>query len=133
MLRQTVRPILNLFGQKGAPLAFSILGAGMVSNLERTIPPGGSLIVEPAGLQAEVQAGWVQIRSGSPAVPGEYMTPGVPATLPVLAFVSFRHRVPGRPDFEASVMSSPAETQSAAFALDNMENYVTSVAVANAP
>lgn len=48
-LRLTARPILNFFGQNGAPLAFSILGAGMVSNLERTIPPGGSLIVKPAG------------------------------------------------------------------------------------
>ncbi len=130
-LSLAARPILNFFGQNGAPLAFSILGAGMVSNLERTIPPGGSLIVETAGLQPEVQAGWVQLRSGSPAVPGDYMTPGLPATSPVLAFVSFRHRVPERPDFEASVMSFPAETQSAAFALDNMENYVTSVAVAN--
>jgi hypothetical protein len=94
-LSLAARPILNFFGQNGAPLAFSVLGAGMVSNLERTIPPGGSLIVETAGLQPEVQAGWVQIRSGSPAVPGDYMTPGLPATSPVLAFVSFRQRVPG--------------------------------------
>ncbi len=54
-----------------------------------------------------------------------------PATSPVNAFVTFRHRVMGRPDFEASVASLPAETRSVAFALDNTENYVTSVAVAN--
>ena len=128
--------MLNFFSQTGTPLALSILGAGVVSTLERTIPPGGSLIVETAGVQQEVQAGWVEIRSGSPGenggyVPGGETTQAVPPTSPVLAFVAFRHRVLGKPDYESSVPSLPAETHTTAFALDNMENYVTSVAVAN--
>ena len=135
-LKLSAKALLNLYGQTGQPLAFSILSAGLVSRLERTIPPGGSLVLETAASQADVQTGWAEIRSGSPAGeesydPGSNTVVASPATSPVNAFVTFRHRVMGRPDFEASVASLPAETRSAAFELDNTENYVTSVAVAN--
>jgi hypothetical protein len=134
----SARALLNFYGQSGQPLAFSVLGAGVVSTVERTLAPGGSVLLETAGVQSSVQAGWIEIRSGSSAEPGGYdpgsntIVPTTPATSPVLAFVTFRQRIEGRPtDFEASVASLPGETRSVAFALDNMENYVTSVAVAN--
>jgi hypothetical protein len=135
-LSLSARATINFYGQTGAPLAFSIIGAGTVSTLQRTIQPGGSMLIETAGVQPAVQAGWIDIRSGSEAQPGVYddvlhVVVDRPATSPVSAFVSFRQRVAGRPDFESSVTSLPGETRSVVFALDNLENYVTSVAVAN--
>jgi hypothetical protein len=136
-LNLTAITTLNFYGQNGQPLAFSIAGAGIVTTLERSIPAGGSLVLETTGAQPTVQAGWIEIRSGGEAVEGGYdpvsnsIVAPKPATSPVLAFVSFRQRVADRPDFEASVAGFPAETRAAAFALDNMENYVTSIAVVN--
>lgn len=139
------RAILNFYGQDGRPLAFAIDGAGVVSTIERTIPPGGSVLLETGGTQPAVQAGWMEVRSGveidapggggggyvPPSILPPFASAPAVATSTVSAFVAFRQRIASRPDFETSVFSVPEQTRAVAFALDNQENYVTSIAVAN--
>jgi hypothetical protein len=120
---------LNFFGQNGQPLAFSLMGHGLVSTLSGTVPPGGSAIIETLGAQANLQAGWIEVLSGDPG--DSQAVPPKPPSSQVTAFVTFRQRIQGRPDYEAGVYSQPGDSRSVGFAMDNLESYVTSIAVAN--
>ena len=130
---------IKFFTGTGSLLALPLVGAGMVQALQRTVPPGGVTVIETEGREGPERAGWVDIVSGLELSGGGGYTPGYPSSGPsitagsanVLAYAVYRQRIAGRPDFEATGVTVSDQTREIVYFFDNVDNYVTSLAVAN--
>lgn len=113
----TINYKIDLMGPNHQPRTFPIVGKGLVSNLTGSIAPYGSSVVETEGTASTLVEGWAQVSFETQAL-----------ELAILAI--FRQRVPGRPDFEATVTATTVE-DGGAMPFDNTGGYVTGIAVIN--
>jgi hypothetical protein len=107
---------VRFYSSAGAPLALDLVEAGRVSTLNRNIAAGGSTVIETNGTNPALSVGWAEILTTTGTVSG---------------FAVFRQRVPGRPDFEAASPGVTVDALEVVFSFDNIEAFVTSLAMAN--
>ena len=92
-------------------------------------------IVETEGREGPELAGWVDIISGIElSSGGGYVPPdgsSSSSSANVLAYAVYRQRIAGRPDYEATGVTVSDQTRQIVYFFDNIDNYVTSLAVAN--
>lgn len=106
---------LSFWGDGGGALALPIAGAGRAPVVQGTIAAGGVVTIQTAGTDAAVSQGWADLQA-SGAVGG---------------LAVFTQRVPGRPDFEASVPLNDTLDNRFVLPFDNTGNFVTAMAIAN--
>jgi hypothetical protein len=112
---------IRFWSSSGTRLSFPFVGEGTKSTIVQQLQPGGSAVYKTEGTAAATTAGWIEILSTGPTV----------ALAPISAFAVFRQRVPGRPDFESTALAVPSDSAEVLFAFDNLEKYVTSLAIVN--
>ncbi len=106
---------LRFWAQDGTPLRLPIEGnPGRLEAYEGLIPAGGSRTIRTAGTDAALSQGWAELET----------------VRQIGGLGIFRERVSGRPDLEAAVsVTNPASRF--LLAIDNLQNYTTSMALVN--
>lgn len=110
--------VLRFHAEDGSALALALTNGTTTSQVPINLPPNGSTLIETAGLGDKTTLGWAQLDDQT-----------VPSALFITAV--FRERVPGFPDFEASVLALPVATKAQSFAYDNSPGFATGIAVIN--
>jgi hypothetical protein len=127
---KTVFTIVNLSGnpadgtlrfhaEDGSLLALPIPGSttGPSSTVSVSVPPNGMVVLETSGTSTATVVGWAEL------------------ILPVASSLGintiFRQHIDQRPDFEASVLSSPVIAKPLTFPFDNSAGAATGIAVVN--
>ena len=103
-ISKTIYWTLEFFSDTGVVDAFNIAGSGAGSKFQGFLDPNNSTFFETAGTGDVLNEGWALIRTYDRPVTD------AGATLTndrIGAIATFRARVAGRPDFEASVSLSP--------------------------
>jgi hypothetical protein len=107
---------IRFYSSSGGALPLDLIQTGRVSVLNRNIAAGGSTTIETTGTDPALSVGWAEILTTGGTVSG---------------FAVFRQRVPGRPDFEAASLGVTVDSLEVVFSFDNIESFVTSLALAN--
>lgn len=106
---------VRFFAPDGTPLPLPLEGAGTVSELSATLPPGGLQVLRTAGADARLLQGWAEIT----------------ATRFVGGTVIFRQRTPAG-DSEAALSLLPPPAGPVTLPFDNSEGFATAFALLNA-
>jgi hypothetical protein len=107
---------IRFYSSSGSALTLDLVESGRVSTLNRNIAAGGSTVIETTGMDPSLSVGWAEILTTTGTVSG---------------FAVFRQRVPGSPEFEAAVPGVTVDSLEIVFSFDNVESFVTSLALAN--
>jgi hypothetical protein len=108
---------LRLWDDNGQPLNVSVTGVGNVSQINGTIPVGGSRTYEITG-GVNTVSGWAELNYDW-------------SIAEIGGMAVFRQSVGGRPDFEAVVPVSSVGVSDFAIPFDNRSGFVSGVALAN--
>lgn len=108
---------VSFFTDAGEPWRVPFEGVGTFDALQVTIPPNGTLTIQTSEGDQTTLQGWARL--------------DLPCCPDVGGFGVFRHRITGRPDFEAVIpISSSFETRSF-LVFDNSAGYSTGVSLVN--
>jgi hypothetical protein len=118
---ETISVEIRFWSSSGARLSFPFVNEGVRSTIVQQLPPGASAAYRTEGAAPATTAGWVEI-----------LSTGATATIPpVSAFAVFLQRVRGLPDYESTALAVASDSAEVLFAFDNLEKYVTSIAIVN--
>jgi hypothetical protein len=119
-LRETVSiGTVTFYDSQGRPMAVTIqqpLGPVLTDNLQVTVEPNGSRVIELFGTGPNLQQGYAILTR---------------AVGSMSALVTFRSHVEGRPDYEATVPGSNVVTKRWAMLFDNTGGLSTTFAIVN--
>ena len=125
---RTIYWTIELFSDKGAVDAFNIADSGSASKFQGFLEPNNSTFFETVGTGDVLNQGWALIRTYDRPV----TDPAATLTNDRIgAIATFRQRIAGRPDFEASVALSPINETRFALTFSNKNGFSTGVALLN--
>jgi hypothetical protein len=103
---------------EGFDLYLPLEGIGMVNKYDLNLPVNATVTIQSSGASAGLRTGWA------------YLSRKTDDT-DIAGFAVFRARVGGKPDFEAVVPLESEINFRSVLLFDNMQGFVTSVAMAN--
>jgi hypothetical protein len=125
---RTIYWTIELFSDRGAVDSFDIAGSGAASKFQGFLEPNNTTFFETAGTGTVLNQGWALIKTYDRPVTdaGAILTNDH-----IGAVATFRQRIAGRPDFEASVGLSAINETRFALPFSNTNGFSTGVAVLN--
>ena len=108
---------LDFRGDDGKPLKLELAGRGSLSTISGVLPVQGAITFQTSGTAEALTQGWASLDPDK--------------TDWVALMAIFRQRVPGRPDYEATVPASTSVDTNSILPFDNTSGYVTSIAILN--
>ena len=109
---------LDFHGDDGTARSFQLVGLGARSSVSGTIAGRGTVTIETAGTSATLNQGWADldlIGTDNVGIMAIFGTQGIP----------------GRPDYEATVIGATGVDYEGVLPFDNMNGFVTSMAILN--